>query len=197
VPSRIKWLPPDDPPRDPDSDPEGDPPATPLDDRVLAEVEEKLGVKLPAAYVGLMREQNGGDFESMVIRARRPVPEAIEDHIGKDRFVELHSFHGVTLGESGILQQTQYMTNAWELPSGLVLLEGDGHTWIALDYRRAANEPSVIFLESDSKQSVTLAPSFASLLAALVPYEEVYDEDGELRPKQLPWWRRWLYRPQE
>ncbi len=75
-----------------------------------------------------------------------------------------------------------------------MLLDGDGHTWIALDYRKPGREPPVIFIESDSKESTVLAPTFAAFFEALIPYEEVYDEDREVLPKHQAWWRRWLLR---
>ena len=38
------------------------------------------------------------------------------------------------------------MTTEWGLPQDVVLLDGDGHTWIALDYRTDphAVEPAVV-----------------------------------------------------
>jgi hypothetical protein len=50
----------------------------------------------------------------------------------------------------GILA-TAYLVREWGLPSGVVLLDGDGPTWIALDYRScgSAGEPSVVWLDVD------------------------------------------------
>jgi len=173
---------------------EPDAPDRPLDDDTLAEVEKRLGVKLPAAYVELMREHNGGQFETLVIRVRGRLSGALAQHFGDDRHVEIDALVGITLEEDGSVLHTQYLTKEWELPSGLVLLDGDGHTWIALDYRKPVREPPVIFIESDSKASTVLAPTFAAFLEALVPYDAVYDAEGEVLPAHQAWWRRWLLR---
>jgi len=84
-------------------------PNPPLDDDTLAEVEKRLGVKLPAAYVELMREQNGGNFETMVIRVQRRLPRALAQHFGDDRHVEINALAGITLEESRSVLHTRYM----------------------------------------------------------------------------------------
>jgi hypothetical protein len=163
-----------------------DPPNAPLDERTLAEVERRLGVKLPATYVELLREQNGGYLDEMLITVPRRVSGALADHVD-DGYVSIGSLAGVTLEEChGSVLHTRAMTEEWELPPGLVLLDGDGHAWIALDYRRRwwrrRAEPPVILVESDSGQTTELRATFAAFLAALVPYDEIYDQDGALRP---------------
>ena len=42
------------------------------------------------------------------------------------------------------------LLDEWKIPPGLVLLSGEGHFWIALDYRGRApeDEPSVVWLQS-------------------------------------------------
>ena len=58
-----------------------------------------------------------------------------------------------------------------------MLIDGDGHSWLALDYRRTG-EPAVIVIETDEMESLKVANSFAEMVAALVPYESVYDAEG-------------------
>jgi hypothetical protein len=46
--------------------------------------------------------------------------------------------HGIgPAGQAGTttLLDTPYLVQEWELPTPVVLLSGDGHYWIALDYR--------------------------------------------------------------
>jgi len=73
------------------------------------------------------------------------------------------------------------MIEEWNLPKDLVLLDGDGHTWIALDYSDRKVEPSVVLLESESNTCITLAKNFEDFIALIKPYDEVFDEDDELR----------------
>jgi hypothetical protein len=52
-----------------------------------------------------------------------------------------------------------------------VLLTGDGHWWIALDYRKPG-EPSVTWLDADAEEELALAPDFRSFVEALTPPPE-------------------------
>ena len=69
------------------------------------------------------------------------------------------------------------MTREWGLPQGLVLLDGDGHTWTALDYRSGAGEPSVVGLELEAGDELLIASSFDELLDSLRPDVE-FDADA-------------------
>jgi hypothetical protein len=66
------------------------------------------------------------------------------------------------------LLDTPYLVEEWGLPSPVVLLTGDGHTWIALDYR-VGGEPSVVWLDADDQSELQLAPDFRKFLDGLVP----------------------------
>jgi hypothetical protein len=162
------------------------PPNPPLEDATLAEVERRLGVKLPAAYVAIMRDlHNGGYVPSMLIRVDAPVSEDLAHALLDNGYATLGSLAGVTLTEEdwqrSILGSPK-MIEEWGLPSGLVLIDGDGHSWIALDYREPGAEPRVVAIDSDSGGSIELAPTFDAFLERLVLFEDVFDEDGELRP---------------
>ncbi len=77
----------------------------------------------------------------------------------------------------GILQ-TSYMTTEWGLPDGLVLLNGDGHWWIALDYRNSGptGPPAVVWLDVERGEDFQVADSFATFLDELVPASKFSDE---------------------
>lgn len=72
------------------------------------------------------------------------------------------------------LLQTEYMTKEWGLPAKQVLLSGDGHYWITLDYRHGS-EPSVAWLDIECGEDMQVAASFDDFLAGLVPAAN-YDE---------------------
>lgn len=62
-----------------------------------------------------------------------------DDHVHVD-----HLF-GIGMGkEKGILE-SEYLIQEWDLPKNVVLISGDGHSWIALDYRNSKAEPSAAF----------------------------------------------------
>jgi hypothetical protein len=51
-----------------------------------------------------------------------------------------------------------------------VLLCGDGHWWIALDYRNApGGEPSVVWYDNELRQDLRLAPTFRVFVEGLRP----------------------------
>jgi hypothetical protein len=69
------------------------------------------------------------------------------------------------------LLDTPYLVEEWGLPAPVVLLSGDGHSWIALDYRASGpqGEPSVTWLDADRGTELALAPDFRSFIEALTP----------------------------
>lgn len=69
------------------------------------------------------------------------------------------------------LLQTPYLVREWDLPTPVVLLSGDGHTWVALDYRTRGRqrEPSVVWIDNERGHEVQLAPSFRAFVELLGP----------------------------
>jgi SMI1-KNR4 cell-wall len=63
--------------------------------------------------------------------------------------------------------KTRALIAEWGLPEGIVLLSGDGHSWVALDYRNTKKEPPVIFVESESGRTESIAPNFENFLQRL------------------------------
>lgn len=143
----------------------------PLTDEMLAAAEAELGVTLPAAYVALLRTCNGGYTRDAALPTSEPTSWA-PDHVGVGDINGIPAVgdrgpHDIGLG----ILATGYLTAEWSLPEGLVLLTGDGHTWIALDYRDSgpAGPPSVVWLDVEDDDELPLADSFEDFLAALVP----------------------------
>lgn len=142
------------------------------------EREKRLRVRLPVAYVALLRRQNGGPVQERIIRAQGAVDKETQYYL-TDGHAMLESLAGVTLTEdSRSVMQTPAVVAEWDLPKKLVLIDGEGPTWIALDYRKNESRPGVVLIVADAGPPVQLAPSFRDFLAALVLFDEVYDEDG-------------------
>jgi hypothetical protein len=157
--------------RDPDVVTHPDVEGPPLTDEMVAAAEQELGVTLPPAYVALMRTCNGGYTAGAVMPTAEPTSWA-PDHVPVD------VMHGIpAVGDRGRMDmgvgilQTAYMTAEWDLPEGLVLLNGDGHWWIALDYEGSgpAGPPSVVWIDVESDEELELARTFEAFLLALVP----------------------------
>ena len=141
----------------------------PLTTEMIEMAEQQLQVKLPSAYLKLLSEQNGG----AILHRAFPTMERnswAEDH------VHLDTIHGIAEGE-GILQSA-YLIQEWGLPEKIVLLGGDGHSWIAFDYRGTNENPPIIYLEADEEIIFELAPNFETFIAGLYTHieEDVEDE---------------------
>ncbi|GAA0928089.1 hypothetical protein GCM10009557_93660 [Virgisporangium ochraceum] len=65
----------------------------------------------------------------------------------------------------------------WGLPSPVVLLSGDGHYWIALDYRTCgpAGEPPVVWLDVEAGQDLPIAPDFHTFVERLTASDAFAD----------------------
>jgi hypothetical protein len=155
----------------------------PLTDELLRRGEAALGVRLPDAYVELLRVQNGGPVADDYNAHPSPKPTSwAEDHVS---FPELRGIGDVDtekvlervyFGEAAGILDTPYLLHEWQMPQDLVLLAGDGHWSIALDYRSSGPEgpPSVIWYDNDEQDDVELAPDFRSFLGGLCNAEKTY-----------------------
>jgi len=129
----------------------------------IKEVEQQLDVLLPTLYVEMILEQNGGEI--IYNACPSPVPTVW----GED-FVKVDSIMGIE-EDGGILVSDQYI-NEWDMPKNLILLNGDGHTWIALDYRKNKEIPPVIFIDNEREQIIELALNFESFIKKIITVEE-------------------------
>lgn len=139
----------------------------PLTDELVAEAERVLGVTLPTTLLDLLRLRNGGAVAPSwhALPTGRPTSWA-ETHVP---FTELMGIGRLPASLS--LLDTPYLVEEWELPSPIVLLTGDGHWWIGLDYRECGprGEPSVTWFDAEEETELALARDFRSFVEALVP----------------------------
>lgn len=138
----------------------------PLTTELLHEAEHLLGVQLPAAFVELLHIRNGGATRGLAYPMTKPTSWA-PDHI------PLYELFGIVPEADHILQTillTPYMTQEWGLPEKQVLLCGEGHWWITLDYRQGL-VPTVCWLNPDDNEDITVASSFQAFFNGLVPDE--------------------------
>ncbi|MDX9971586.1 MAG: SMI1/KNR4 family protein [FCB group bacterium] len=137
----------------------------PLTDEMVRMAEERLRVRLPEEYLALLRIQNGGYTRGFVYPTSQPTTWA-SDHVPLDDLAGIvhTSLHYTPLN----VLSTEYLTEEWGLPPHLVLLSGDGHWWIALDYRKGP-VPSVAWLDTEREQDLQIAPNFAVFLNGLLP----------------------------
>jgi SMI1-KNR4 cell-wall len=134
-----------------------------LTEDALVDCEARLGIKLPSEYIALLRVRNGGAVarEYSAFLTSQPTSWA-DDH------VPFEYCHGIG-ADGASITESPYLNGEWGQPDELVLLHGNGHYWIALDYRgdRAA-DPRVVWFDNEVSEDLTLADSFASFLEGLV-----------------------------
>ncbi|OWK42255.1 SMI1/KNR4 family protein [Fimbriiglobus ruber] len=135
----------------------------PLTDELVRAAEEVLGYRLPAAYLDILRIQNGG------LPRRRYAP------VGRG-WVEITGLFGVGgwYGIDNPDRGSRYAIREWGYPdTGVVIAPtpAGGHEAVVLDYSGCgpAGEPRVVRVvaEGGRPEVVDLAPDFASFVAAL------------------------------
>lgn len=135
----------------------------PLTDELVRDAEEMLGYKLPAAYLDLLRSQNGG------LPRRRCI-------LGGRRRVEISGLYGVGgwYGVDNPERGSRPMIREWGYPEAGVVIAptpSGGHEAVMMDYSECgpAGEPRVVHVETEGgAPAVTvLAPDFVSFVAAL------------------------------
>lgn len=152
-----------------------------LTDEMVHAAEETLGVTLPTAYLEELREANGGYLTEPAAFPMSVPTRWADDHVP---FMSLNGIPAVgdagPFGTGGGILATPYLTTEWGLPARLVLLCGEGHWWIALDYRAAGphGEPSVVWIDVDGDEDIQIAENFATFRAGLVSEDE-FEEDDE------------------
>ncbi|WP_406439754.1 SMI1/KNR4 family protein [Streptomyces sp. NBC_01613] len=133
-----------------------------MTDAVIQDAERRLGVGLPASLLEILRAQNGGAVAELWNAFPTDAPTSwSENHVPLDDMMGIGR-HGGQLS----LLDTAYLVEEWGLPSPLVLLSGDGHCWIALDYRVCGKrgEPSVTWFDVDDGTELPLAADFQAFV---------------------------------
>ncbi|MFB7453276.1 SMI1/KNR4 family protein [Streptomyces sp. NPDC056194] len=146
-----------------------------LTDAVVRDAQQRLGVRLPVALLELLRVRDGG----VVADAWDAYPTA-EPTSWSDDHVPFDVLMGIGEDDDRLsVLDSAYLIEEWGLPSPLVLLSGDGHTWIALDYRTCGTdgEPSVAWFDVEDESELPLAGDFRTFVEGLTAAESF--DDGQ------------------
>ncbi|WP_170164133.1 SMI1/KNR4 family protein [Gallaecimonas pentaromativorans] len=153
-----------------------------FDDAEVSKIEKELGVKFPQSYISLMKDWNGGYLhEEHQILIENDVPEDLIYYLG-ERFWTVGSVAGISAdlnNSEGIINKSK-TAHEWGIPEKVIAFDGDGHTWVAFDYRDNPDKPKIIFIESDELLSFFLASDFSDFISKLIPSSQVYDNDGNV-----------------
>lgn len=149
-----------------------DPPAATASE--IKSAETALGVRLPDAFKQLMRHQDGGSLRfNTIMPTEPPLPwhsDGPAYRLSGDRLSVVGNSNDFT-----IVRNTRFAREDYGDPNGLVMLMGDGHRWLCLDYRSVGPDghPPVIHYENDSESPTgkpeehIVAESFEAFLAGL------------------------------
>jgi hypothetical protein len=131
-----------------------------LTDQAVSAAEAQLGVKLPAAYLELLRKQNGGPLRATWPATYSRVlwgigPQAPSITCDQARFRPRHR------------EPRHWAPAGSEL---LIPFDGDGDWFLCFDYRKlgAREEPAVTLLDCECEFEEPLAETFLTFLAGLV-----------------------------
>jgi hypothetical protein len=129
--------------------------------------ERQLGIRLPAAYVRLLKYQNGGRLRYGGIFPEQRSPRT---HTTR-KVYEFESIAGLhSRLERALNAITTVARKEWDLPEGLFPFDGDGHWWLCLDYRKCGpqGEPCITHYDTEYEREARIASSFAVLVSGLI-----------------------------
>jgi len=139
----------------------------PLTKEMITYTEELFDVVLPDEYIGILSIQNGGYLLNNTYSTNSSIQVQIDHLLGIGRYIGIWD--------------TPYFQEEWNLPKGLILIGGDGHEWIALDYRYSRTCPPIVYINSEEESITTIAASFKELLTCLMEHGDSKVEMLELK----------------
>ena len=134
---------------------------------MIKEAEESLGFRLPASYLQLLSERNGGKPKRCCVRMAAPTSWA-PDHIRIDGLLGIGGKWGIDstdgLGSRDVIAE-------WGYPNiGIVVCDmpSAGHDAVMLDYSACGplGEPAVVYVDEDHSVRL-LAETFAEFVDKL------------------------------
>ncbi len=141
----------------------------PLPEAELLKAEEILGYKLPKAYRNFLLEQNGGNIRFNAYKLKEGTT------IEYLPYVEFSYIAGVGESEEfGNILNTPEMIEEWNMPKELILINGDGQIWIALDYRNNKEEPAVTYIDNETGEDIVIADNFDEFVQGLYAEDDVF-----------------------
>ena len=124
-------------------------------------VEKELDVKLPISYLNLLKEKNGGMLY---------IPQEIPNVYPDDNILQIDYLFGVSHRKYEGILKTLFYSKEWNLPKNVVILAGDGHWWLVLDYRNyTGDNPPLSLLDSNYDLDVFVSEDFSVFLNKLKP----------------------------
>lgn len=135
-----------------------------LTEDMISFAEKKLHVKLPTLLIDLLKVQNGGYTKGFAFPMTQKTTWS-ENHVPLSELFGIVTEKSIETAQN--ILDSQYMTDEWGLPEKQVLLSGDGHWWITLDYRNGDN-PTVRWIDVECGEDIHIADTFDDFINGLV-----------------------------
>ncbi|SMR82431.1 SMI1 / KNR4 family (SUKH-1) [Aliiroseovarius halocynthiae] len=155
---------------------------------MIENVQDRLGYRLPSAYIELMRFQNGGIPKKSAFPTATPTSWA-ENHVALSGIMGIGDEKVYSLcGELG----SQFMIAEWGYPPIGVYFgncPSAGHDMICLDYRKCgpSGDPAVVHVDQENDHTIThLADNFETFIGGLVDAAQ-FDEVEDQHLAELIW----------
>lgn len=150
-----------------------------ITDERVRQAEEKLGYKLPASYVELIKTKNGGSPENWCFPTHKRIAWA-ETHVAISGIKGLGGTWGI---DSDVYGNKHAIEDGYYPNIGISVCEcpSAGHDMLMLDYRKNGNdgEPEVVHVDVESDEPIIsfLAKDFETFIKGLVGEEFFYKEN--------------------
>ncbi|AST84165.1 hypothetical protein FD49_GL001372 [Latilactobacillus sakei subsp. sakei DSM 20017 = JCM 1157] len=126
----------------------------------------KPNAALPADYLALCQETNGGFLSRFSLPTSEPTSDGL-DH------VECHYLAGIATGSQTVIEVAQW-------PDYLIPFSQHGTQYFAFDYQQSPDNPSIRYIDTEVDQWLTVASSFSQFLAQLGTKPIVVPETDDL-----------------
>ena len=149
-------------------------------DTLIASVENELGYKLPASYIAMMKQHNGGvPYATCYV-----LPEGVDEEAD---YIEITGFLSIGRKKENSLcgmAGNKLFKDGWHYPDyGVYICDcpSAGFDLILLDYRACGpdGEPSVAYVNIEDDQIITIAPNFAAFVQNLVEETELLSPEAD------------------
>lgn len=125
-----------------------------LSDVMIKDCENQFEIDLPMEYINLLKLQNGGYTNNVIIDR-------------ENLNIEINEVFGIYFDdETPSITDSKYLIEEWGLENNQILISGDGHTWISLDYNNS-DVPKVVYLNQEEGVRLVIGKTFEEFVEKL------------------------------
>ena len=151
----------------------------PVTNKEIEFAEQKFQVILPKAYKNLLKVSNGGTLNLQWLDIHE-----VEGLEAEEGYIYVDQLLGIKLTDSSnssletSILDTDYLKQEWGIEQdNIILIAGDGHYWIALDYRKS-QEPTITYFDTENEREIHLYNHFDEMIINL--YDSIEIEKDEV-----------------